>query len=91
MVMSVLVNREGKICVAHDVYYEGAPVGLSYETDNKTLTLHMDNGIHECLGMATLPEIARRLRGSKQVTLMQICRPEPVKQVEVPLYIHIQK
>lgn len=89
MVMSILVNREGKICVAHDVYYEGRPVGLSYEPDNKTLTLHMDNGMHECLGAATLPEIARRLHHSKQVTLMQICRPEPARQVEVPLYIQI--
>ena len=89
MVMSVLVNREGKVCVVHDAYYEGRPVSLNYAPGRKSLTLVLDNGLQEHIGTAGLPEIARRLHHSRQVTLMQIRRPEPTQQLEVPLHIQI--
>ena len=87
MVMSVLVSKEGKVCVAHDVYFEGNPVCIDYAPVQKSLTLVMDNGQRALIGSATLPEISRRLQDSAHVLLMQIRRPDPAQQFEVPLYI----
>jgi hypothetical protein len=87
MVMSVLVSKEGKICVAHDSYYEGNPVCLDYAPVQKSLTLVMDNGQRALIGSATLPEITRRLESTGHVLVMQIRRPDPAQQFEIPLYI----
>lgn len=89
MVMSVLVNKEGKVCVAHDSYYEGNPVSLHYAPLRKSLTLVMDNGRQAVLGAATLPEISRHIENARNVMVMQIRRPDPTQQFEVPVYIQL--
>jgi hypothetical protein len=89
MVMSVLVSKDGKVCVAHDSYYEGNPVSLDYAPLRKSLTLVMDNGQRAILGSATLPEITRRLESSERVLVMQIRRPDPAQQFDIPLHIQL--
>jgi hypothetical protein len=87
MVMSVLISKEGKVCVAHDSYYEGNPVSLHYAPQQKSLTLVMDNGRRALLGSATLPAISRQLERSQNVVVMQIRRPDPAQQFEIPVYV----
>jgi hypothetical protein len=87
MVMSVLVSKDGRVCVAHDSYYEGNPVSLDYAPGRKSLTLVMDNGQRELIGSATLPEISHRLENAAHVLIMQICRPDAAQQCEIPVHI----
>jgi hypothetical protein len=87
MVMSVLVSKEGKVCVAHDACCEGTPVSLHYSPLRKSLTLVMDNGQHTLIGSATLPEISRKIEGSAHVMILQIRRPDPTQQFEIPVHI----
>lgn len=88
MVMSVLVDREGRVCVAHDLCHDGRPVSLSYAPTRKSLTLILDNGQQEEIGSASLPEIARRLHHARHVRLLQLRSPAS-DPLEVPLHIQM--
>lgn len=88
MVMSVMVDDQGQVCVAHDLAYDGRPVALSYAVERRSLTLMLDNGRQEEIGSARLPEIERRLHHARHVRLLQLRKPSGAP-VEIPLHIQM--
>lgn len=87
MVMSVLVDDEGRVCVAHNMTYEGLPVRMTYDPETKIMTLVYDNGGKAQIVSGTLPEIGDRLRKARSILLKQINQGGPAAELEVPLQV----
>ena len=90
MVMSVTISLEGRVCVAHDVAFEGMPISLQFDARSKALVLILEDGTERQSGAATMPAIGQRLQQARQILLKQLQRPSEESNIELPLHILFQ-
>jgi hypothetical protein len=88
--MSIVVNTHGQVCVASDNVYEGIPSSVSFDPDRRLLTLQFEDGRQERLGTAGLSEICRLLHKARSIRFMQIRKPDPSYQIQLPLYVRME-
>lgn len=89
MVMSVVVSKEGRVCVTHDMEMDGQPVCMNFSPDDSSMTIVFDDGTHTRLTSVSPPEFSNRLQKVRSVLLRQLQASGPKKEAEIPFYILI--
>ena len=87
MVMSVVVNKEGNICVTHDMEMDGQPVCMNFSPTDRSMTVVFDDGTQTRIASVSMPEFGQRLQKARSVLLRQLQTSGPKKESEIPFHI----
>ena len=87
MVMSVVVGREGRVCVTHDMNMTGQPIYMNFSPADRSMTVVFDDGTQARIASVSMPDFGLRLQKARSVLLRQLQANGPKKESEIPFHI----
>jgi|GEM_PF-2074892 len=87
MVMSVVIGKEGRLCVTHDMVMDGQPAHVNFNRADRSMTVVFEDGTQTQIASVSVPAFGDRLQKMRSVLLRQLQASGLKTESEIPFHI----